>query len=86
MTEERECAGKCLFCTIGDAVKREVVRVAQTTTSSTYTAPFPTKRVKVNFECGLGEIGAECIIPKNYSLAYRGNQVGRAGDDAARTY
>ncbi len=64
--------GKCLFCPLADdAEKREILRA--TRTEPAYIG-FEHKgpRIIVIHQCGLGEIGKDCVLPKLYQLSYEG--------------
>jgi hypothetical protein len=78
--ESRESAGDCLFCNFqGCAGKKEVVCViTEHPPLLGYENRGP--RSEIRYECGLGDIGKNCVIPKIYQLASNGSQVGLRDD------
>ena len=67
--EEKRCVGKCVFCPLGDADKRGVIETLKFRLSG----PLNLRRELEDkkYECSLGEIGKECIVPEIY-----GNSLG----------
>ncbi|MEK6898465.1 MAG: hypothetical protein AABW79_00015 [Nanoarchaeota archaeon] len=67
--------GKCVFCNLGDAEKRNVVE-------KTFVVPPMLgyedrgSSNRMEYSCGLGDIGKDCVIPRIVQMSYEGVQLG----------
>ncbi len=70
--DSREYVGKCTFCPLGDASARGVVKVTRMEKVSRDEGSLGeefivTRNERVTrYQCGLGDIGKDCIIPILY--------------------
>lgn len=67
--------GKCVFCNLGDAEKRNVVEtVIEVPPMMGYEERGSSKTSR--YSCGLGDIGKDCAIPRIIQMSYNGVKLG----------
>jgi|SRR3989344_7264623 len=84
MPDSKSCeyVGKYLFCPLGEASKRGVVRVTRNEmVARRIDGKYDFREIRktrmenvTSYECGLGDIGKECIIPILYERYSAGIQ------------
>ena len=86
---KREYVGKCPFCNIKGThtntegvleIKVEVPLSERDRINASDT------RTEKKYQCALGRIGEDCIMPKLYALAEHASHVGETGDRASMTF
>lgn len=86
MMGERNIVGRCLFCPLGKESERGVARISKEGKPILGHSSYENRRPIeiITYECALGEIGKECVIPRIYALAVEGTRVGSYADMMTR--